>query len=124
MIVRYYWPDYEPRESAQRDPVDAFWVEATLEEAAAAVFPYLSGEQKESSEREVKDFGHIAKEVGDPPRPYCFLVAKDLRSIEPYPVHYPFHHGWNAYSPFRYIGDYVISKLEQLASLQYTPSDD
>ena len=124
MIVRYCWPNYESRESVQCAPTDAFWVEATAEEAVVAVFPYISDEQKESSEREVLCFGHIAKDVGDPPRPYCFLVTKDLRSIEPHPVHYPFHQLWNAYSPFRFIGGHKISKLEQLASLQYTPADE
>lgn len=124
MIIRYYWPNYENRPSARCEPVDAFWVEATAEEVAVAIFPYLSNGQKESSEREVQHFGHIAKEVGDPPRPYCFLVAKDLRSIDPHPVHYPFHHGWNAYSPFRYIGTHEISNLEQLSALEYTPADE
>jgi hypothetical protein len=49
--------------------------------------------------------------------PYCFLVARDLRSIDPCEFHYPFHQMWNAYSPFREMPERKIGRLEELAGI-------
>ena len=120
MLVRYYWPNCSKRlnESGKNTTVDAFWVEATLEEAEKAVFPLISDEARKDSENRARIFFSIAEEIMNPPHPYCFLVDKDIGMIEPNDVHYPFHHMWNAYSPFRKIEMHEIVSLDELASIR------
>jgi hypothetical protein len=83
------------------DSMDCFWVEATHEEAIQSVFPMLSPELQLESEQLAVRCERLAEEISQPPRPFCFLVARDLSSIDPFEVHYPFHQFWGAYSPFR-----------------------
>jgi hypothetical protein len=47
----------------------------------------------------------------------CFLVARDLRFIQAFHAHYPYHQLWNAYSPFGPVPDTVIATLDELAEL-------
>jgi len=118
MLIRCLWRncDYRDKEWGAT-PIDSFWIEATHEEAKAAVFPYLSpaaiGESHEFAERGK----HIAEQIGNPARPYCFLVARDLSSIDPFHVHYPFHQLWGAYSPFETIPELHIEALEKLEDI-------
>ena len=97
--------------------MDAFWVEATHDEAIQAVFPLLTPTKRSQSERFAADYPQLAQQIAQPPRPFCFLVARDLSSIDPFHVHYPFHQLWNAYSPFRAIAERSIDSLDQLADL-------
>jgi len=108
MIIRVYWPQ------CGAEPIDSFWVEATYEEAEKAIFPFLTPKAIEHSKTHAKDGESIALQIGNPPRPYCFLVAQDLSTIDPFHVYYPFHHMWNGYSPFKDIAKYHINALEEL----------
>jgi hypothetical protein len=116
MIVRCFWPSCDRREKTwEATPIDAFWVEATHEEAIESVFPLLSRELELESEELAVECKDLAKTISHPPRPFCFLVARDLSSIDPFEVHYPFHQLWNTYSPFRLLPDRTITALHELA---------
>jgi len=118
MLVRYCWPscDYWKKKWGA-SPIDAFWVEATQEEAIQSVFPLLSQEARLESEELASQSASLAAQISQPLRPFCFLVARDLSTIDPFVVHYPFHHMWNAYSPFRSIPERTISCLDQLSDV-------
>ena len=115
MIIRVYWPqcDYPNR----TEPIDSFWVEATYEEAEKAIFPFLRPEAIERSKIHAKEGESIASQIGNPLRLYCFLVAQDLSTIAPFHVDYPFHHMWNAYSPFNELPECHINTLEELKTI-------
>ena len=52
MIVRCFWPSCDFRQKEwDASPIDAFWVEATHEEALQSVFPMLSQELQVESEQ-------------------------------------------------------------------------
>ena len=122
MIVRAFWPSCTIRQRKRgATPIDAFWVEATHEEAIQSVFPMLSHELQSQSEQFAARGEHIAKETSQRPRPFCFLVARDLSSIDPFEVHFPFHNLWNAYSPFRSIPERTVTTLDQLAGICVEP---
>lgn len=127
MLVRAFWPKW------LRDEVDGFWVEATLDEAEADVFSFLSPEDIRKS-RDLADRSQfMAVELGQPPRPYCFLVSRDIKRIEPCQVHFPFHQMWNAYSPFGRFPDHYVDNLDEIADIKphdivwiglHTPEDE
>ena len=81
--------------------MDAFWVEATKEEAMTEIFPGLQPNEIEESQKFSEQNILLADKLGGPARPYCFLVARDLTTTDPFPVHYPFHQMWNGYSHLR-----------------------
>ena len=97
--------------------MDAFWVEATREEAVQWIIPRLTVEQRAESEEWASECPCLAQQISQPPRPYCYLVARDLSSIDPFVVHYPFHQSWNAYSPFRSISVRTIASLDELEGI-------
>jgi hypothetical protein len=99
-------------------PVDAYWVEATKKEAVKYVFPSLLPEAKAASLLYGKRGVGVANDVGKPALPFCFLVAKDLSSIDPHETHYPFSGLWNAYSPFSDVPEFRINSLEELKSFK------
>ncbi|MEP0812705.1 hypothetical protein [Coleofasciculus sp. FACHB-SPT9] len=118
MLVRLYWSQCEYRNFQWgATPVDSFWVEATYEEAEKAIFPFVTPEAIEKSKNYAKRGQEIAAQISNPPKPYCFLVAKDLSSIAPFDVHYPFSSMWNGYSPFEEFSECHIETLEQLKNL-------
>jgi hypothetical protein len=118
MIVRSVWPSPDYRHKKwEGSPIDAFWVQATHEEAIESVFPLLSRELELESEELAAECEDLAKTVSQPPRPFCFLVARDLSSIEPFEVHYPVHQSWNAYSRFRSLPARTITSLHELAGI-------
>ena len=96
---------------------DAFWIEATQEEAETGVFPRLQPDAIAKSKELAERFKQLAEQMGNPSRPFCFLVVRDLSSIDPFHVHYPFHQLWNGYSPFERMPEKVIANLEELRSL-------
>ena len=119
MLIRYFWRDWERRGmKPDSDPVDAFWVEATTDEAEAYVFPLLETVSVRESRRLADEFSTIVEQSSVPLRPFCFLVARDLSSIDPMHAHYPFHHMWNAYSPFEALPTSVIENLQELRTLR------
>ena len=120
MLTRWYWRTCRFRDtSCGPEPLDAFWVEATEEEAESCILHRLS--PKACAEAKVLAAGVVdsanAEEQGRPLRPCCFLVARDLSRIDPLPANYPFHHMWNAYSPFRKMPAVEIANLEDLRDI-------
>ena len=115
MRVRCFWRDCTYRNRTWGSPpVDAFWVEATEQEARSAVFPLLKPEQVAESRKVAEQYHHAAV---DPARPFCYLVARDLSSIDPFHPHYPFHQLWNAYSPFESMSEITVSTLDALLAV-------
>jgi hypothetical protein len=119
MIICYFWRDcyYRGKEWVAK-PADAFWVEATQEEAETSVFPRLQPAAIIESRELVERDRDLATEMGDHARPFCFLVSRDLSSIDPFHVHYPVHPMWNAYSPFELMPGKEITCLEELQKLE------
>ena len=118
MLVRRLWRDCDFRRKEWGAPrVDAFWVEATEEEAETSVFPHLEPSAIEESRQLSEQYGKLAEQMGSPARSFCFLVAKDLSSVDPFPVHYPIHPMWNAYSPFEAIPSVHITTLDEVLTL-------
>jgi len=99
-------------------PVDAYWVETTKNDAVKHIFPLLVPEARATSLLYGKRGVGVAKDVGKPALPFCFLVAKDLSSIDPHQTHYPFAGQWNAYCPFIEVPEFVINSLEELKSFK------
>jgi len=119
MLVRWFWPNCEFQDNRwDAKPTDSFWVEATRDEAETAIFPRLKTDAVQTSLRLADQYGDFAKQVAQPPRPFCFLVTRDLRAIDPLNVGYPFHHMWGAYSPFRTMPTVEISRLEEVTGLR------
>jgi hypothetical protein len=112
VIVRWYWPscDYRQRKWGAT-PIDAFWLEATEEEVVQSVFPRLSRKLQAESRRWASESQKLAEIFLLSPRTSCFLLARDLSSIDPYVIYYPFHQQWNAYSPFHRIPVRTITSL-------------
>jgi hypothetical protein len=77
MIVRWIWPSCEYRNGDWgAEPTDAFWVEATRDEAVQAVSP-LQGSEARSQLSEASDqCSDSAEKIAQPSRPFGFLVAK------------------------------------------------
>ena len=89
MIVRCFWPSCDFRQKEwDSSPIDAFWVEATHEEALQSVFPMLSQELQVESEQFEARGENLEETDSQPPRLFCFLVARDFSSIDPFEVHY------------------------------------
>ncbi len=132
MIVRWVWPDCVFLNGRWGgDSVDSFWVEATENQAEAKVFPLLSEDRIKASRQFAIQMNHIVEDLtqrtGQSHHSHCFLISRHLESIEPFPVHYPFHQMWNAYSPFVLVEDVKIENLEMLARLEWrerAPQDD
>jgi hypothetical protein len=118
MIVRLAWPDCNPHAYGIRDAferVDVFWVECTPEEATKLVEPFMSDADRLSIEQVRASYGwphHFDAEDW-----CCFLVARDLSFIHAFHAQYPFHHLWNAYSPFRNVPDTTIETLDEITAL-------
>ncbi len=119
MRVRLIWREcgYRNGKWYALPKIDCFWVEATKDDAYEKVFPLLTPEQvaraKTLSLQDPETSG--VQEV--PPLPYCFLVARDLSSIDPHETSYPCHHMWNAYSPFEEIRVRYVDSLHELRDL-------
>lgn len=125
MLIRAFWQagsinrkEWEPRLE------DAFWVEATGEEAERCVFPRIEPAAREKSKDLAKKGRGIAASLGTPARPFCFLVTRDLNSIRTFWVHYPFANLWNGYSPFREMPETFITSLDEVRSLELPPGEE
>lgn len=114
MRVRLFWPSCDLFDVGKSGTfMDAYWVEATREEAEADILPRLNQELQVKSHQEAVD-DKFAKQNGNPPRPYCYVVTKDLSNIIPFNCRYPFHQLWNAYSPFGRFQPFLFTRLEEL----------
>jgi hypothetical protein len=119
VVVRLIWREcnYRCGEWNTLPKIDSFWVEAAEQEAHEKLFPLLTpgqvAESKELSKREPE----APATLKPPPLPYCFLVARDLSSIDPHESSYPYHHMWNAYTPFEEIRERHIDNLHELREL-------
>lgn len=118
MLIRWFWRDFDHHgKKCSVKPIDAFWVEATQEEAKSDIFPKLQPSAISKSRELAERFKKVAERRGNHARPFCFLVARDLSSIAPFPVHYPVHQMWNAYSPFESMPEMVVASLDDLWNL-------
>lgn len=123
VMVRAYWPSCHHEWKAENaTPVDAFWVEATHEGATESVFPMLSVDLQLESERLGAEGQRTAGEISQVPRPFFFLVARDLSVIDPHAARFPSHKLWNGYSPFRSIAERTITSVDELAGIPTTSS--
>jgi len=116
MRTRLYWSKCTLKRS-ESEPVDTFWVEATNFEAKQLIFPHCSARQIESSLAYALRDHELSYLFSNPALAYCFLVAQDLSSIEPFAVYYPFSPMWDAYSPFRSIEENQLASLEDLKTI-------
>ena len=109
MKIEWNWP--------KTDSEGGFWVECTYEEALNVIYPRLSEEEIQISNREA-DYYHddslLVKLGIDPRYKYCFIISKDLHRIIPRHPYFPFHQLWNGYSPFVKYGKREIFSLEEL----------
>lgn len=116
MLIRLYWSQCTLKR-LETEPIDTFWLEATKHEAENLVFPYCSGDLIAKSQAYGIRDREIALRFSNPSRPYCFLIAQDLTTIEPFAVHYPYSPMWQSHSPFKEIVERHITTLEELKSL-------
>lgn len=118
MLVRYYWPKYKvQKRKKEKVSIDAFWIECTEKEAKQNVFLYLNQELQIQAENLGEQGKEMATEDSCPPRSFCFLVTKDLSSIQPFWIYYPFGSLWNGYSPFISLPPQEIECIEEVLSL-------
>ena len=109
MLIRFKWHNCDLCDG------DAFWLEATEQEAREQVFPLLSSENVAASEKDAHESGALAAMAGNPDHTFCFLVTADLKFIRPFKAGYPFHQLWNGYSPFEKIDSKEIMDLSEIA---------
>jgi hypothetical protein len=124
MRVRCFWRDYRRNRGKTRGSshhIDAFWIEATEEEARTTVFPFLNSGQITESNQLAEQWYGIAVKMGDPVCPFCFLIARDLTSVEPFHPHYPIHNLWNGYSPFESMPEISIATLDAILEIALPP---
>ena len=114
MIVRLLWSACEEQPSYWRhEPTDFFWVECLPEEARAKVIPYVN----------TKGMGSVdqLRQLLDKAHPHlCFLVARDMRTVQPMPFYYPYSGLWGDGCPFRRIDEISIADLSELSTLRAT----
>ena len=113
ILVRFVWENC--RLCGGRD---AFWLEATIRGAELHIFPLLNEALIEESKKLSEEAGMMAKRMGRPERTCCFLASRDLDCIRPFAPHYPVHHMWNAYSPFREIPEVEIAGIHEVTQIQ------
>lgn len=117
MLIRYYIPKYKLHGKRKNTSIDAFWIECTQNEAKEKVFLHLSHKLQLQAQNFGEEGKEIAREDSHSPRSFCFLVTKDLSSIQPFWTHYPFGNLWNGYSPFISLPPQEIQLLEEVLSI-------
>lgn len=124
MIVRMVWQNYDFRNMTwYAAPIDAFWVEATLEEAEKRIFPILATEKIERSKGLAIKNQRYGNMFGYGDHIYCFLVARDLSSIDSFRRDYPVSQMWNGDSPFRPIPLKDINDLKEVENVVLPKGD-
>ena len=125
MLVRFVWPRCTYRGGAwDQSPVDAYFVEATEKEVAESILPRLPRECTE--EDRIIGYMHtrMAEIMGNKDNTFCFLVARDLSSMDRFTPHYPIANQWNGYSPFYVMPEVTIASLSELKDLGLPPLPD
>jgi hypothetical protein len=111
MLIRFKWQNCDLCDG------DAFWLEATEQEAREQLFPRLSNETIDASEQLARGSEAFAAIMGCPERTFCFLVSDDLTSIHPFKAGYPVHQLWNGYSPFEEIDPLEIITIAEMKKI-------
>ncbi len=125
MLIRYFWRDCNFRSKKWGAvPMDVFWLEATEDEARREVFPLLSKSAIFESEKLAEQPNGKADMCVNSSRSFCFLVARDLTSIDPLPQNYPAPHMWSGYSPFEIMPRMEVECLDQLKRIFSPPEID
>ena len=118
MTIRCFWPHWIPAEPDRgREAMDGFWVEATKDEAKSSIFPLLDAKQVRMSEQLAKRYVSGLPWETRKPRPFCFLVTRDLSIIEPSDTALPYSPLWNAYCPLRAMPEVTIRSLAELEGI-------
>ena len=129
MRVRFVWPRCTNRGGLRdQSPVDAFFVEAAEQEAAESILPRLPRECTDKDRSSNHMHTRMAEIMGNKDYSFCFLVARDLSSMDRFPPHYPVANQWNAYSPFYHMPEFTITSLDDLKDVilpnfSYRPTD-
>jgi hypothetical protein len=122
MLVRLCWPDCDFWNGKWgTSPVDAVWVECSMEEAKDLVHPRLDAAAVALSEQLGAGVEGPPSCAGRPKPGFCFLVAADLTRTEPHPVSYPWSGMWNAYCPFRGLPEREVGSLGSAVALGGRP---
>jgi len=124
MLIRFIWRhcDYERiPENLRKFRIDAFFLEASREEAEEAVFPFMKPEAiRESKRLGLKYLWNGQRILA---RPYCFLAARDLSYVFPESPVYPFD---DLRSPGMFETLEPVISVDSLRTLRYLsmPADD
>ena len=117
MLIQLYWPDCSliSDESTSSQNADAFFLECSLDEAKAQVFPRLTEEQRLESLQYYRPRPNLTMcEYGIDTTQMCFLITQNLSQIHPVSWYYPHSHMWNAYNPFQAIEKFEFKHLNEL----------
>jgi hypothetical protein len=123
-MVRWFLADRRHFGQLSTKPLDAFSAEGTQTEAETAVCthlgvgggPWLSPEHWPSST-------DVSLSASALPRDRSASWWPGASAVEPRGVHYPFHHMWNAYSPFREMPERSIHVLGVMKELECPTAD-
>ena len=113
MLIRFIWKDCDICSE------DAYWLEASEQEAKRHIFPLLDDDDIAQSIKFSENAEHLAEMMGNPEHTFCFLISQDTTFIRPFQVHYPVHQLWNAYSPFEEIDEIEIVDLSEIKYKTY-----
>jgi len=117
MKIKLYWPKCNFFWASKRDEIDSFWVECTVREAAHKVFPLLSKKKIIESCISWEPSNPEKKSIFFETDRLCFLISKDLKTIEPCAWYYPHAGQWNGYCPFREIDEIDINNLNEIPNI-------
>lgn len=105
MLIRATWPACEILDLPA--PVDAFWVECSLQEALHLT-PNLAGEHQRQREYH-------------PDWALCFLVSRDGQHLQSHNFTLPFSAGFNSDPPFVALTPQTITSLTELQAIPILP---
>jgi hypothetical protein len=112
MLIQFKWKDCD------LCGADAFWLEATEQEARKQISPLLNNDTIAASEELARGSEAFAAIMGCPERTFCFLVSCDLTFIRPFKAGYPVHQLWNGYSPFEEIDPIEIIQISEIKNTE------
>lgn len=112
MLIRFKW------QNCYLCGEDAYWLEATEQEAREQIFPLLNKDTIDASEELARGSEAFAAIMGRAELTFCFLVSADLTFIRPFKAGYPVHPLWNGYSSFEEINPIEIIKLSEVENIR------
>lgn len=117
MRIRNVWRDCDFQNGEWgATPQDAFWVEATRPEAEAKIFPLMVAGTGAAAPCAAHGAARLARWPEDDDFPHCFLITRDMKSIEALEPHYPYSNLWNGESPFDPIDGTHIKDIDELGA--------